>query len=148
MEGKDFIKVTPDPLSVEEITKMVTSPTSGAISLFIGTTRNNFDDKEVVCLEYEAYIPMAEKQIQIICRDVRTKWNVENIAVFHRLGVVPVTESSVIIAVSAPHRHPSLESVQYCIDTLKTTVPIWKKEMFADGEGTWKENKECQWRKT
>ncbi|XP_022109630.1 molybdopterin synthase catalytic subunit-like [Acanthaster planci] len=148
MEGKDFVQITSDPLSVEKATAMVSSPTSGAISIFIGTTRNNFEGKEVVRLEYEAYVPMAEKKIGCICRDVREKWEVEHVAVFHRIGVVPVQEASVIIAVSSPHRQASLEAVQYSIDTLKATVPIWKKEMFAEGRGRWKENKECNWRKT
>ncbi|XP_038072483.1 molybdopterin synthase catalytic subunit-like [Patiria miniata] len=148
MAGKDFVRITSDPLSVEEATGMVTSPTSGAISIFIGTTRNNFEGKEVIRLEYEAYVPMAEKQMHSICRDVRDKWQVEHIAVFHRIGVVPVQEASVIIAVSSPHRQAALEAVQYSIDTLKATVPIWKKEMFAEGTGCWKENKECHWRKT
>lgn len=143
--GRDTIEITADLLSVDEAVKTVTSPTSGAISLFIGTTRNNFDGKEVTHLEYDAYIPMAVKEIKKICQDMRKKWGVEHIAVWHRIGHVPITESSVVIAVSSPHRKASLESVQYCIDTLKATVPIWKKEMYAEGEGTWKENKECSW---
>ncbi|XP_019387590.1 PREDICTED: molybdopterin synthase catalytic subunit-like [Crocodylus porosus] len=144
-EPKDFIKLTQAKLSVDEVSVLVTSPCCGAISLFIGTTRDNFNGKKVVHLEYEAYTPMAEAEIKKICRDVRKKWPaIKHVAVHHRLGLVPVTEVSVIIAVSSPHRIESLNAVSYCIDTLKATVPIWKKEMYEE-EYSWKENKECFW---
>ncbi|KAM9261901.1 molybdopterin synthase catalytic subunit isoform 3-T3 [Morus bassanus] len=113
--------------------------------VLFGTTRNNFEGKKVIHLEYEAYTSMAETEIKKICRDVRQKWpSVKHIAVQHRLGVVPITEASVIIAVSSPHRAESLEAVMYCINTLKASVPIWKKEIYED-EYSWKENKECFW---
>ncbi|KAM6328137.1 molybdopterin synthase catalytic subunit isoform 2-T2 [Alca torda] len=96
--------------------------------VLLGTTRNNFEGKKVIHLEYEAYTSMAESEIKKICRDVRQKWpSIKHIAVHHRLGVVPITEASVIIAVSSPHRAESLEAVTYCINTLKASVPIWKK---------------------
>ncbi|KAM9509833.1 molybdopterin synthase catalytic subunit isoform 2-T3 [Guaruba guarouba] len=126
---KDFIKLKSEKLSVDEVSELVISPCCGAVSLFIGTTRNNFEGKKVIHLEYEAYMSMAETEIRKICRDVRQKWpSVKHIAVHHRLGVVPVTEASVIIAVSSPHRAESLEAVMYCINTLKASVPIWKKD--------------------
>ncbi|KAM3655749.1 molybdopterin synthase catalytic subunit isoform 1-T2 [Ammospiza maritima maritima] len=125
---KDFIKLKSEKLSVDEVSELVVSPYCGAVSLFIGTTRNNFEGKKVIHLEYEAYTSMAETEIGKICRDVRQKWpSVKHIAVHHRLGVVPITEASVIIAVSSPHRAESLEAVMYCINTLKASVPIWKK---------------------
>ncbi|XP_017666715.1 PREDICTED: molybdopterin synthase catalytic subunit isoform X1 [Lepidothrix coronata] len=125
---KDFIKLKSAKLSVDEVSELVVSPYCGAVSLFIGTTRNNFEGKKVIHLEYEAYTSMAETEIKKICRDVRQKWpSVKHIAVYHRLGVVPITEASVIIAVSSPHRAESLEAVMYCINTLKASVPIWKK---------------------
>ncbi|NXL66374.1 MOC2B synthase, partial [Chordeiles acutipennis] len=142
---KDFIKLKSEKLSVDEVSELVISPCCGAVSLFIGTTRNNFEGKKVIHLEYEAYISMAETEIKKICRDIRQKWpSVKHIAVHHRLGVVPITEASVIIAVSSPHRAESLEAVMYCINTLKASVPIWKKEIYED-EYSWKENKECFW---
>ncbi|KFW86747.1 Molybdopterin synthase catalytic subunit, partial [Phalacrocorax carbo] len=142
---KDFIKLKSGKLSVDEVSELVISPYCGAVSLFIGTTRNNFERKKVIHLEYEAYTSMAEAEIKKICRDIRQKWpSVKHIAVQHRLGVVPITEASVIIAVSSPHRAESLEAVKYCIDTLKASVPIWKKEIYED-EYSWKENKECFW---
>ncbi|KAM4879680.1 molybdopterin synthase catalytic subunit isoform 1-T1 [Sylvia borin] len=127
---KDFVKLKCEKLSVEEVSELVVSPCCGAVSLFIGTTRNNFEGKKVIHLEYEAYTSMAETEIKKICRNIRQKWpSVKHIAVQHRLGVVPITEASVIIAVSSPHRTESLEAVMYCINTLKASVPIWKKGM-------------------
>ncbi|KAM5193137.1 molybdopterin synthase catalytic subunit isoform 1-T1 [Mantella aurantiaca] len=147
-EPQDFVRVSPEKLSADEVSQLVVSPSCGAVSLFIGTTRNSFEGKNVVCLEYEAYVPMAEIEIKKILSEVRQKWPaVKHIAVHHRLGVVPVTEASVAIAVSSPHRNDSLDAVKYCINTLKATVPIWKKEMYEEAGYTWKENTECVWRK-
>lgn len=143
----DNVKVTDQPLNITDITASVTSPTSGAVSLFIGTTRNNFEGKTVTRLEYEAYTPMAEHEMKKICRLIREKWSVEHIAIIHRIGEVPIKEASVIIAISSPHRQESLEAVQYAIDTLKATVPIWKKEFYHNEVPKWKENKECFWSK-
>ncbi|XP_029419319.1 molybdopterin synthase catalytic subunit isoform X2 [Nannospalax galili] len=128
---KDIIKFTAEKLSVDEISQLVISPLCGAVSLFIGTTRNNFEGKKVISLEYEAYVPMAENEIRKICSDIRQKWPIKHIAVFHRLGLVPVSEASTIIAVSSPHRAASLEAVSFAIDSLKAKVPIWKKQRHA-----------------
>nr|XP_056704674.1 molybdopterin synthase catalytic subunit-like [Euleptes europaea] len=147
-EPKDFIKLSEDKLSADEVSALVVSPCCGAVSLFIGTTRNNFDGKKVKHLEYEAYAPMAEVELKKICTNIRLKWpSVRHIAIHHRLGTVPISEASVIVAISTPHRAESLEAVQFCINTLKTTVPIWKKEVYEE-EYSWKENKECFWAKT
>uniref|UniRef100_A0AC11DMX4 Molybdenum cofactor synthesis 2 n=1 Tax=Ovis aries TaxID=9940 RepID=A0AC11DMX4_SHEEP len=144
-KSKDIIKFTSEKLSVDEVSQLVISPLCGAISLFVGTTRNNFEGKKVISLEYEAYLPMAENEIRKICSDIRQKWPVKHIAVFHRLGLVPVTEASVIIAVSSAHRAASLEAVSYAIDALKARVPIWKKEIYEESSSSWKRNKECFW---
>ncbi|OCU02541.1 hypothetical protein XELAEV_18008303mg, partial [Xenopus laevis] len=112
-----------------------------------GTTRNTFEGKKVVRLEYESYIPMAEMEIKKIFADVRQQWlHVKHLAVHHRLGLVPVSEASVVIAVSSPHRSDSLDAVKYCINKLKATVPIWKKEVYEEESYKWKENKECFWK--
>ncbi|XP_042859804.1 molybdopterin synthase catalytic subunit-like isoform X2 [Penaeus japonicus] len=141
----DHIKLTPEVLSVDEVTHLVTDPSCGAVSLFVGTTRDHFQGQTVVRLEYEAYQEMAEKEMLKLCQRAREKWTLKHIAMFHRLGVVPVTESSVILAVSSEHRRESLEAVSFLIDELKANVPIWKKEIYDDGSGDWKKNKECQW---
>ncbi|XP_052791715.1 molybdopterin synthase catalytic subunit-like [Mya arenaria] len=139
----DVVDITVDAISVEQLTQRVSSPSCGAISSFLGTTRDNFKGKKVTQLEYEAYEPMARKEMLKICAQVRERWRVENIAIVHRIGVVPVMEASVAIVVSSPHRRESLEAVQYAIDTLKASVPIWKKEWYEDGTCSWKENSEC-----
>ncbi|XP_003276568.2 molybdopterin synthase catalytic subunit [Nomascus leucogenys] len=143
-KSKDVINFTAEKLSVDEVSQLVMSPLCGAISLFVGTTRNNFEGKKVISLEYEAYLPMAENEVRKICSDIRQKWPVKHIAVFHRLGLVPVSEASIIIAVSSAHRAASLEAVSYAIDTLKAKVPIWKKEIYEESS-SWKGNKECFW---
>lgn len=146
-EPRDMIKLKHEKLSADEVSALVISPCCGAVSLFIGTTRNNFDGRKVLRLEYEAYESMAEAEIKKICTEIRIKWpSVKHIAIHHRLGLVPISEASVIIAVSSPHRTESLEAVQYGINTLKATVPIWKKEIYEE-ESCWKENKECFWSK-
>lgn len=142
---KDIIRFTAEKLSVDEVSQLVISPPCGAVSLFVGTTRNNFEGKKVISLEYEAYLPMAENEIRKICSDIREKWPVRHIAVFHRLGLVPVSEASTVIAVSSPHRAASLEAVSYAIDSLKAKVPIWKKEIYEESGSSWKRNKECFW---
>lgn len=104
----------------------------------------------MVSLEYEAYDKMAIKSLTQICDELRAKWgDIKHIAMYHRIGIVPVKEASVIIGISSPHRQTSLEAVQMAIEKLKGVVPIWKKEKYGDTEGTaaWKENKECPWRK-
>lgn len=101
---------------------------------------------QVIKLQYEAYEPMALKEMTNICTEIRSQWNdVEGIAIYHRIGEVPISKASVVIAVSSPHREESLRAVEYAINVLKTTVPIWKKEIYETGQSEWKENKECTW---
>ncbi|XP_075711027.1 molybdopterin synthase catalytic subunit-like [Rhinoderma darwinii] len=147
-EPQDFIRICAEKLCTEEVSQLVVSPSCGAVSIFVGTTRNNFEEKKVVHLEYEAYVPMAETEIRKILTDIREKWpSVKHMAVYHRLGLVPITEASIVIAISSPHRNDSLDAVKYCINTLKATVPIWKKEVYGEQGSAWKENKECFWGK-
>lgn len=118
---------------------------AGAVSTFVGTTRGTFDGKVVVRLEYEAYEEMALKQLAALCHTVRAKHpDVLHMAVHHRLGVVAVGEASVVIAVSSAHRREAIEACHFAIDELKATVPIWKREVYADGS-TWKANCDCTW---
>lgn len=140
---QDFINITADIISIDETSALVQDASAGAISMFVGTTRNTFNGKKVVRLEYEAYIPMAKKELLKICQEIRNKWHVVKIAVVHRIGLVPVGDASVVVAISSVHRKDSLEAVQFCIDKLKATVPIWKKEIYEDGDSMWKEHKEC-----
>lgn len=143
--NNDLVKISADPISQEEVTRFVTDPSAGGISIFLGVTRDNFEGKKVVQLEYEAYLSMAVKQLSDICTTVREKWPVTKIALIHRTGVVPVGEPSVIIAVSAVHRKEALEATSFAIDAIKSSLAIWKKEVYAEGGGVWKENNECRW---
>lgn len=105
---------------------------------------------KVVSLEYEAYDEMAKKEMANICFELRQRWpDVRNIAMYHRLGFVPVKEASVVIAISSPHRASSLQALPFALDELKKLVPIWKKEYYKENVGEassqWKENPECTW---
>ncbi|KAG5222987.1 molybdopterin biosynthesis MoaE family protein [Salix suchowensis] len=124
----------------------VSASQAGAIATFSGTTRDTFEGKTVVELRYEAYVPMAIRQIKSICSSARSSWDIHSIAVAHRLGAVPVGETSVFIAVSAVHRADALDACKFLIDELKASVPIWKKEVYSNGE-VWKENSEFMERK-
>jgi len=119
----------------------VTHSGAGAVLVFHGITRDNFQGRTVTRLSYEAYEGMAEAQMTAIAREAEARWPGVRVAIGHRLGVVPVEEASVIIAVSAPHRGDCYAASRFAIDTLKARVPIWKKEHYADG-AEWKANKE------
>lgn len=93
--------------------------------------------KKVVRLEYEAYIPMAKKTLENLIAEARQQWDLKHVAIYHRTGVVPVGQVSVIIATSSKHRKDSIDSVEFLIDSLKDRCPIWKKEVYEDGS-VWK----------
>ena len=119
----NHVEVTSKPLDIAAISDLVTKPSTGATSLFVGTTRDNFAGKKVLRLEYEAYVPMAKKELVKLCERMRSKWpGIEACAIHHRIGTVPVTEASVVIAVSSPHRKESLEAVAWAIDNLKVLL--------------------------
>jgi molybdopterin synthase catalytic subunit len=107
---------------------------SGGIDVFIGTVRDSTKGKKVIRLEFEAYEPMALKEMHKIAEQAFAKWPVQKLLIHHRTGVLQVGEVPVIIAVSCAHRDAAFEACRYVIDTLKQTVPIWKKEIFEDGE--------------
>jgi molybdopterin synthase catalytic subunit len=110
------------------------SPESGGIDVFIGTVRNITKGKKVIQLEFEAYEPMAIAEMEKIAQQAFEKWPVQKVLIHHRTGVLEVGEVPVVIAVSAAHRAAAFDACRYIIDTLKQTVPIWKKEIFEDGE--------------
>jgi molybdopterin synthase catalytic subunit len=110
------------------------SPQSGGIDVFIGTVRDATKGKQVIRLEFEAYKSMAIKEMEKLVEQAFNKWPVQKILIHHRVGVLQIGEIPVIIVVSAAHRDAAFEACRYLIDTLKQTVPIWKKEIFADGE--------------
>jgi len=141
--NKNIVVLTAEPLPIGHLASRVVCPTAGAIATFVGTTRDNFEGKSVLRLEYEAYAPMAEREMHTIIREARARWQLRHVAISHRIGLVPIAESSVEIAISSAHRREALEAVHFAIDELKARVPIWKKEVY-EGGAIWKENKESR----
>ncbi|TKY46643.1 Molybdopterin synthase catalytic subunit [Spatholobus suberectus] len=130
-----------NPIDIAKYMNFVSAPQAGAIATFSGTTRDTFEGKTVLELRYEAYVPMAIRCIKSICSSARASWNLHSIAVAHRIGTVAVGETSVFIAASSVHRDDALEACRFLIDEIKAKVPIWKKEVYSNGE-VWKENSE------
>jgi molybdopterin synthase catalytic subunit len=141
---QNYIFITTEKKDLNEAFEMVKSNSCGGISTFSGTTRDVFEGKVVLSLWYESYKIMAEKSLEKICMITRSKWkDIHKIFIYHRIGNVPVGETSVIIAVSSTHRKSCIESVHFIIDELKRKAEIWKKEIYQDGGSSWKQNCEC-----
>ena len=131
----DIFKVVEHTLSPDAIADAVADPGAGGVVVFSGIVRNETGGRPVKYLEYEAHAPMAEAKMREIGQTVRARWpGTRAVAMLHRVGRLEIGESSVLIAVSAAHRGEAFEACRYAIDTLKTTVPVWKKEHFEDGE--------------
>ncbi len=129
-----LIQLTREPLNREALVAAVSHPSVGGIVIFEGVVRDNARNKQVRYLEYDVYAEMAEQQIRTIIAEAQRRWGVERVAVAHRFGRLEIGEASVIIVVATPHRAEAFEACRYIIDTLKTTVPIWKKEVATDGD--------------
>lgn len=133
---KHMVKICDNQIDVKEVIDNVHSKAAGAIDVFIGTVRNITANKGVSRLHFEAYDRMAVKEMEKIIQNARSRWPIEKMSIYHRKGILEIGEIAVVIAVSTPHRKEAFEACQFAIDTLKETVPIWKKEVFLDGE-TW-----------
>ena len=131
---KTDIKISDAPLLPSVAADFVTDENCGGIVSFIGTARKFTKGKKVLRLEFEAYQPMAIKEMTKIADLIYEKFPAEKVAIHHRIGTVGLREIAVVIAVSCPHRKAAFEACEFAIDTLKKTVPIWKKEIFEDGE--------------
>jgi molybdopterin synthase catalytic subunit len=127
-------RLSEEPLSLDDAVREVASDEAGAIATFLGTTRARSRDRDVVRLEYEAYEGMAEAEMERIASELQTRYALVGVAIHHRVGVVDVGETSVVIAVSAAHRGDALAACRAAIDTLKVSVPLWKKEIYVGGE--------------
>jgi MoaE-MoaD fusion protein len=123
-----------EAVDVPALERAVADPGAGAIVTFTGTTRRDNAGRQVIRLEYEAYEPMALAEMRKLARQAGERWNIVRIAIQHRVGTVEIGETSVAIAVSAPHRAEAFEACRFAIDRLKEVVPIWKKEYFQGGE--------------
>ncbi len=129
-----MFKIVDHPLDASELAGIVRSDADGAVSVFLGVARKYSRGREVVHLEYEAYPEMAEKKMAEIGDELRIKFGAERVAILHRTGVLQIGEASVAIAVATPHRREAFAACQYAIDRLKEIVPIWKKEVWSDGQ--------------
>jgi MoaE-MoaD fusion protein len=129
----DLVLLVRDPIRPDELVRHVRTPGDGAVVTFDGCVRNQSHNRRTLYLDYEAYEAMAIAKIREIAVAARTKFPIDRIAIAHRLGRLQIGETSVFIAVSSPHRPAAFDACRFAIDTLKRTVPIWKKEYFEDG---------------
>jgi molybdopterin synthase catalytic subunit len=129
-----MIKITENPIDVQKVIETVSSLGAGAINIFVGNIRSTAHGKAVRWLEYEAYESMAVAEIRKIIDNATHRWGLLGVAVSHRVGTLKPGETAVAVAVSAPHRKESFEACEFIIDELKAKVPIWKKEVFENGE--------------
>ncbi len=127
-------RVTRGRLAVPALIRAVLDPAAGAVVTFLGTTRNTNAGRRVTRLEYEAFVPMAEAEMERLAKAAARRWPIRRVAMAHRIGRVPVGEASVGIAVSAGHRREAFEACHWLIDRLKEIVPIWKREHFRGGQ--------------
>jgi MoaE-MoaD fusion protein len=132
----DFCEITLEPLEIGAIARRVVPANCGAIVTLDGFVRQFTKGRETEYLVYEAYEPMALKEMEKLIDRARAEFEIENVGIVHRLGRLEIGETSVVISVAAPHRRAAFEACEWLIKELKRTVPIWKKEVYADGE-TW-----------
>lgn len=127
------------PIDINGLLARVAAPGAGGIASFLGVVRDNSLGRKVLYLFYEAYPPMAVKEMEKVEQEVRSRWEIEAMAITHRIGRLEIGEASVAIAVSSAHRSEGIEACHFAIDLLKKTVPVWKKEYWEGGE-VWIEN--------
>ena len=132
-----MFKITSEAIELGDVIHAVEAGDAGAIVHFLGVVRNNTEGREVSYLEYEAYPPMAEKKMAEIAQEVQEKWGLDRVAMIHRVGRLEIGEVSVAVAVASPHRKEAFEACHYAMNRLKQVVPIWKREVWADGEEEW-----------
>lgn len=129
----DVFRLVREPIRSTEIVEKLKAPEDGAIVMFDGFVRNSFKGRKTLCLEYEAYEPMAVAKMQEIGAQIRSQFQIHRLAIVHRLGRLEIGETSVLIVVSSPHRAAAFDACRFAIDALKRSVPIWKKEFVAGG---------------
>jgi molybdopterin synthase catalytic subunit len=132
-----MISLTRDTIDPATVTESVRSTQSGAVVLFLGTVREITGGRRTVALDYDAYPEMAEAKMAELEAEACRRWPVDKLAIVHRLGRLELGDVSVAVAVSCPHRGDAFAAGQWLIDTLKVTVPVWKKENWSDGTTEW-----------
>ncbi|MEM6312527.1 MAG: molybdenum cofactor biosynthesis protein MoaE [Planctomycetota bacterium] len=128
------VELTPGPIDVGALTAHLHTPTAGGVCTFLGVTR---DDDDIVALHYEAHAAMAEKQLHTLADTAAKRWPIRRLALVHRLGNVPAGQASVFVGVATPHRGEAFDACRWLIDTLKADLPVWKRDLHADGQTTW-----------
>lgn len=128
-----MIELTSHPLDPDQFTSAVRRGANGAVVTFLGTTRDNFDGKRVLTLEYEAFDEMAVKKLEEVRQELLTEFGLDEIAIGHRIGTVGIGEISLVVAVGSPHRKEGFYACHKAVDRIKEVVPIWKKEIYEDG---------------
>ena len=132
-----MIEITSTQIDTSAVLASVQSTQAGAAVLFVGSTRQFTDGRETLKLDYECYEALAIKKMTEILEQAKTKWKIEACSIVHRVGTVELGEASIAVAVSSPHRADSFEAGRWLVDTLKTEVPIWKRDYWADGSSEW-----------
>ncbi|XP_054881758.1 molybdopterin synthase catalytic subunit-like [Poeciliopsis prolifica] len=143
---RDIFRLSHDWLSVQEVVDSVSSSRCGAVSVFIGATREDqAEGRKVIGLQYEAYEAMVQSELSRLAGALRARWpSLLHVCIHHRLGWVKVGEASVVMAISSPHRQDG-QAIQHAVTQLKASAPIWKKEVYDTHQSSWKENSECSW---
>ena len=130
---EDFCRITRDVIPTQDLANELKAPEEGGVVVFEGIVRTHSRGRKTLYLEYEAYEPMAKSKMRQLAAELRRQFHVSRVVIVHRLGQIEIGEASILIGVSSPHRQASFDACRYAIDTLKRTVPIWKKEFFEDG---------------
>jgi molybdopterin synthase catalytic subunit len=133
----ELFAITEQPLDGGALQQAVQTPGDGAVVLFTGVVRDNFDGRSTDHLVYEAYAELAVPVLRQIAGEAQGRWEIGNVAVHHRVGRLEIGETAVIVAVAAPHRHAAFEAAEFIMDRIKEVAPIWKREQWADGEAEW-----------
>jgi molybdopterin synthase catalytic subunit len=128
--------LTPDPIDLGGLVERVRSPSRGGVACFLGTVRDHHEGREVIRLEYSAYTSMAEAECARIVTEAESRWQVA-VALLHRVGQLAIGDTAVAIAVAGAHRDEAFVACRYVIEQLKQRVPIWKREVYADGSVEW-----------
>lgn len=139
----NIAQVTNEPINLQELLARAEDPKAGAAVIFSGTVRNHSHGKSVSHLDYEAYIPMAEKIVKSVIEDAQKQWELHSVICMHRVGSVAVGESAVVVITCSSHRDDAYKANRYIIDRVKHEAPIWKKEFFTDGSSEWGHNCGC-----
>ena len=131
---REMIEITDKAIDPQPVTASVRRDSNGAVVTFLGTTRRTSMGKTVLYLEYEGYTPMALKKLREIADEVARKWPIQDVSIVHRIGRLEIEDISLVVAIASPHRKEAFAACGYVVDRIKETVPIWKKEVFEDGQ--------------